>query len=94
MQLLSNNRQGAPVQTTYTTSSQKRSIKSVDEEEDLEVECSSEAHDVLPLSQYIAEVRQRGHMSKHQRMHGSAARCSHLLFVAQNLVELVYRFIS
>ena len=75
MQLLSNNRQGAPVQTAYTTSSQKRSIESVDEEKDLEVECSSETHDVLPLSQYIAEVRQQGLMSKHQRMHGSAARC-------------------
>ena len=75
MQLLSNNRQGTPVQTAYTASSRKRSIESVEEEaEDQEVECSSETHDVLPLSQYIAEVRQRGHMSKHQRIHGSAAR--------------------
>ena len=64
------------MQTAYTASSRKRSIESVEEEaEDQEVECSSETHDVLPLSQYIAEVRQRGHMSKHQRIHGSAARC-------------------
>ena len=62
MQLLSNNQQGAPVQTAYTASSRKRSIESVEEEaEDQEVECSSETHDVLPLSQYIAEVRRRGH---------------------------------
>ena len=40
MQLLSNNQQEAPVQTAYTTSSQKRSIESVDEE-DQEDECCS-----------------------------------------------------
>ena len=57
MQLLSNNWQGAPVQKAYTTSSQKRSIESGDEEEDQEVERSSGTRDVLPLSQYIAEVR-------------------------------------
>ena len=62
------------MQKAYTTSSQKRSIESGDEEEDQEVERSSGTRDVLPLSQYIAEVR-RGHMLKHQRMHTSAARC-------------------
>ena len=39
------------------------------DEEDQKVE----TYDVLPLSQYIADLRQ-GHMSKHQRMYGSA-RC-------------------
>ena len=33
------------------------------------LQCMGILLDVLPLSQYIAEVRQRGHMSKHQRMH-------------------------
>eukprot|EP00731_Ephydatia_muelleri_P031131 Em0022g645a len=80
MQLLSNNRQGAPVQTAYTASSRKRSIESVEKEaEDQEVECSSETH-VLPLSQYIAEGiggHQHDHLPLTQPPRGLAAPYGH-----------------
>ena len=70
--LLTNRRHGAPAQIQPVVPVRKRRRESI---EDDELSDGVESHDILPYSQYIAEVRQKGSLSTHQKIHGSAARC-------------------
>ena len=69
--LLTNRHHGAPaqIQPVVRVRKWRESI------EDDELSDGVESHDILPYSQYIAEVRQKGSLSAHQKIHGSAARC-------------------
>ena len=69
--LLTNRCHRAPAQTQSVVPARKRR----ESFEDDELSDGVESHHILPYSQYIAQVQQKGTLSAHQTIHGSAARC-------------------